>query len=744
MSQQVSMWGEVVGGIKPRDYQSEDERNSFRLWDAGTVGTMTRAFTGAGKTIMSCLKFHRWLERGSNHRCMVLSYETELVRQFSQEVSDVLGSGISMGIEMGSESIEPGFIPQVVVASRQSLMCHELATEEQRDALEERGVGNVRLLTKGEAKRCLRALDSGVDASDVLAGIDEFNASYRCNHKLGRVSRLYKFDWRDNWLVVMDEAHKYAMKLKTVGHIVEWFEQNPEHRRSGITATPKRTDNISIGTKLFPGISLDFPFTRAVAEGYAVPYVQKFIKVEGLDFREIKKTAGKSQEKFDNEIARLMKVEGQLAVLVDPLLDLVGDRSTLIFSPLVEIAQNVADYINARSLCQCPYCSTSRWYPNMRIGDGATCRNCNGMLEQKDVVRSGELAASLNGSIAEPVRREIYRRHKAGGIQFLSVCGLCREGYNDPNVSAVAVFRPTSREAASLAEQMKGRGSRPLSGLINGLDTIEERLEAIRTSDKPNCLIVDLVGITGLSDCASTIQIYAEGIADNIVARAEQIALEGGVEDPQAAIEQAVKEDADEKENQRLKREQAAENRRMQAEERARLDAEVTYSVHDIGPSTKDATSATDKQLKYIWVLGMKFTGWEPSREQAKRVISQLQDRTIPLSEVARTNRIGGEDWEPSKASYKSLTELMRTGWKGNTSTLRPCEVFDLIADGGRRGSSSGVGSTIRLIEDCTTEEQLDEVGRSVAALRRSGEVTTEDIDKIIAAGRMQRSRLRF
>jgi hypothetical protein len=38
-------------GIIPRDYQVEDHDSTFRLWDARTVGTLTRGFTGCGNCL---------------------------------------------------------------------------------------------------------------------------------------------------------------------------------------------------------------------------------------------------------------------------------------------------------------------------------------------------------------------------------------------------------------------------------------------------------------------------------------------------------------------------------------------------------------------------------------------------------------------------------------------------------------------------------------------------------------------
>ena len=327
--------------------------------------------------------------------------------------------------------------------------------------------------------------------------IEHLNNDYTRNKEFGRVSRLYKFDWQDNWLLICDEAHKYAMGLKQVGHIIEWFEQNPNHRRSGITATPKRSDGVSIGHKLFPGIALDFSYTRAVREGYAVPFLNKFVLVEGVDFAEFKSC--KKQDEIDEKFAEQVQTEEALARLCDPMLDLAEGRRTIIFSATVSMAQHTADYINARSRCLCQICQSLHWYPTLTIGDGAVCRECGATLDVEGVMKCGSSAHFMDGETPHVERQRILREYRSGDVQFLSVCGLCKEGFNDPPTSCVVVFRPVSKKASSLAEQMKGRGSRPLAGIIEGLATADERKQAIANSAKPDCLVVDLVGITGLA-----------------------------------------------------------------------------------------------------------------------------------------------------------------------------------------------------------------------------------------------------
>jgi superfamily II DNA or RNA helicase len=645
---------EPRAALVPRDYQVKDHDECFRLWDAGERGVLTRIFTGGGKTPVSCMKMRTWLDRGPDHHCLVISYERDLVGQFAQEIADFLG--IEPGIEMGEERVPEGEVPRVVVACRQSLLPVKLITADQARDLAEHGILDVNWLPRWRGERALAALANGADEDEVRAFLESLRGRYGADAPW---SRLHKFDWRKTWLTFFDEAHRHAHSLKSVGHIVDWFDRNPASRRSGLTATPKRGDGISIGHKMFPGVAIDYPLFHierpcAVKQGWAVPYVQKYIEVEGVDFKNLRRVKGDFDEA---ELELVLGEEATLAKLVQPLLDLVGDRRTLIFSPGVEMAKNVAAFINARVEAECPGCGARRWYPRRLVGDGARCA-CGGLIDPGGVTKPDEQARSINGTTPPLDRKKTYREHQAGYFQFLSVCGLCREGYNDPDVSCVAVFRPVSKKASSLAEQMKGRGCRPCRSVVpvlNELLTPEERVEAIAKSEKPNCLIVDLVGITGLADCALTLQIYADGLDDEVAALAEKILEEeakDGTADVEGAIEKAQEQVAAEREAEERRRREAAERR-------ARAQAEVRYTEHEVGlGSNVDPDRATTGQYKLIRLLGMDIKA-PISRRRAGRIIGQLKQR-LPAEEVARVNRVA--DWEPSGPTDNQLWCLGRLG----------------------------------------------------------------------------------
>jgi superfamily II DNA or RNA helicase len=667
--------------LVPRDYQTKACDESFRLWDEGAAGVLMRIFTGGGKTPLACMEISRWLGRGPDHHAMIVSYEKQLVSQFAQEVEDFLG--IRPGVEMGEEYVDPTCVPKVVVASRQTLLRAKEPTAEQVEAMRGFGIADPGAINQKLAQRLLKMLVRGVAVDEVREELARLNTLPLACGK--HWSRLHKFSWQWPWLVIYDEAHRHSHRLQSVGHIVDWFEKNPASKRGGLTATPKRGDGVSIGHKMFPAVAIDYPLYHAtkpcaLRSGWAVPYEQCYIEVEGVDFKNIAKVKG---DFCEEELEAVLGEEGTLAKLVQPLLDMVGDRRTLIFSPGVAMAANVARFINARSKVECPACRKTRWYPVKLLGDGAECP-CGQKLTAAGSSGPAEQAKSIHGGTPPGERQKVYESHQDGEFQFLSVCGLCREGYNDPDISCVAVFRPVSRAASSLAEQMKGRGCRPCRSIVHALNSMtdpEERVAAIAASPKPKCRIVDLVGISGLADCASTVQIYADGLPDEVVMRAEA-ALEAAAASSQTVDVQELVERlretfeeeqrlAEERRQKRAKAKSDAEDLRKKvaaarrdreeqdrAANRAQADAQVQYTTHEVGfgSAVKTKTGATDRQMKFIAALGMKILK-EISVSQARRIITMLRQRLDP-GHVAYKNRIQEGEWQetgPSEAQMKLL-----------------------------------------------------------------------------------------
>lgn len=511
--------GNAPAIIRPRDYQRQAIDNVARAFDDGNPGAILRLPTGCGKTLVGSWCAEEWLARGENYRVMVCAHERQLVRQFAAEIASVIGE--TPGIEMSNEYA--GRNSRVVVASRQTL--------------------------------------------------DRNNGE-----------RLARFDPAYNWLLMQDECHRWSWSLASCARIMEHFASNPTSRRLGLTATPERTDGNRL-QDMFPAIALDYRLYDpcggpcAVRDGWAVEYDQRLVTVEGVDWNNLREVAGD----FDpDQLEAILGEREQVLGLVKPMLDIVGDRRTIIFNATVNLAKVVAWCIE----------------------------------EQRP-----ESAQWLDGSTPDSERQYVYERHQRGDFQFLSVCGLCREGYNDPGISAVAVFRPT--KSRPLAEQMKGRGCRPLRGLVDGLPNAEARRAAIASSDKPNCLIVDLVGITGFADAATTVEIFADGKPDEVIQRAKEIMVaEAGSKSVNVAgaVARAEQELADE---QRERESRAAEAERLERErlerlardnearaQRSRLRGEVRYSQTTVGHNVYGTSADTPARTKGAYVLSFgKFRG---------------------------------------------------------------------------------------------------------------------------------------
>ena len=480
----------AIGGLIPRDYQHAAISNAFRLWDNGAAGVLVRQPTGTGKTIVGTMIADKWLKLDKDRRVLVLAHERQLIHQFADEIQDVLGS--YPGIEMADRKTRGA--PPITVASRQTLTSEK----------------------------------------------DGF-------------MRLLKFDpARYKWLVILDEAHRWAYKLPSCRPILQHFESNPHSRRLGLTATPERGDKTSL-SKVFPEVAADYRLfdidggPSAVADGWAVPYDQRFVLAEGVDFKNLRELKGTGD--FDPaELEAILGEESMLRKLVEPTLELVGDRRTISFSATTGMAKAVARCVNS-------------YRP--------------------------DTAVELDGHHGEWHRADVYRRHQAGAFQFLSVVGLCREGYNDPGIGAVAIFRPT--KSRPLAEQIKGRGCRPLRGCVNSTMSREERLAAIAASTKPNCMIVDLVGVTGMADCASTAHCLGSGLPDEVIERANANALnkKDQAVDIGDELRKARKELADEeRERRRVEREKKEADERAEAERRAKIKSEVQYTAIQVQQGT--------------------------------------------------------------------------------------------------------------------------------------------------------------
>lgn len=105
---------------------------------------------------------------------------------------------------------------------------------------------------------------------------------------------------------------------------------------------------------------------------------------------------------------------------------------------------------------------------------------------------AGIKAAHVDGTTPDTERRAIFSAFKAGRLQVIVNVGIITEGTDFPQMEAVQLAAPTKSLSKFL--QMVGRATRTLSGLIDKLETAEQRKAAIAGSAKPFGIVLDNAG----------------------------------------------------------------------------------------------------------------------------------------------------------------------------------------------------------------------------------------------------------
>lgn len=284
---------------------------------------------------------------------------------------------------------------------------------------------------------------------------------------VGSVQTMQNRDYSGQFqTVIVDEAHHaVSPSYQTV------LGQFPEAKVLGVTATPDRGDKKSLA-KYFDGIAYEYGLKQAVAEGYLSPIVAKTIPLE-IDMTECKVSIG------DFELGSIAEsLDPYLEQIADAIRTEAADRKTVVFCPLISIAQELASMIpgarevNGQSVDRA---ETLAWFD--QAGPGAVL--CNAML--------------------------------------------LTEGWDCPSCDCVVVLRPT--KIRSLYCQMVGRGTRLFPGKENLLILDFLWLTGRHNLCKPASLI---------SDNDSDIETVVRASKD------EEIDLFGAVSDAEEARRQAL------------------------------------------------------------------------------------------------------------------------------------------------------------------------------------------------------------
>lgn len=470
--------------LRLRDYQQRACDAVFREWD-GVNSTLVVSPTGTGKTVLMCGIVQRLFPR----RVMILAHREELIFQAQDKIRRY--TGIPAEIEMA-----------------------DLRTQEQQGGLFGR-------------------------STVVISSIQTQNAG---GDGLGRMG---KFDPGRFAALIIDEAHHAV--AASYRRVIDYYRTNLGLKIVGVTATPDRADEEALG-QIFDSVAFDYEILDAIHEGYLVPIRQRMIEVQGLDYSQIRTTAG---DLNGADLAKVMESEKNLHGIAWPTVEMAGSRRALVFATTVAHAERLAEIFQ----------------------------------------RHGRSANWICGKTPKDDRRRILQEFADGRTQFLVNVGCLTEGFDDPGVELVVIGRPT--KSRCLYAQMVGRGTRPLPGIIDSLDDTSARLDAIASSRKPAVEILDFAGNAGKHKLCTTADILGGNVSDEAQEKAAVKAREsdGKPVDMEHLLAEAEKE--------------IREKAEKEAARRARLLVQAKWNARNVDPF--DVFAITPRKAKG-WEQGRQLT----------------------------------------------------------------------------------------------------------------------------------------
>lgn len=455
---------------------------------------------------------------------------------------------------------------------------------------------------------------------------------------MSREKRQERFRPEDFGLLIIDEAHHAPSA--SYRRVIEYYLQNPQLRIVGVTATPQRHDEAAMGD-IFQTVAYEMSLFDAIQEGWLVNVEQKLVKVDGLDFSKCRTTAGdlnekdlelqmmggaiidKSGELTELQLEQIQRQEEMLHAVVSPTIAESQGRPTIVFAVTKAHAERLTEIF---------------------------CRH------------PGVTAEFVIDETPPEERKAIIGRFKGGATQILVGVGVFTEGF-DSRADLIVIARPTKSKA--LYQQMIGRGTRPLPGLVDRYDSAAERRESIANSAKPCMTVLDFVGASGQHSLVSAFDILGGNYTEDVIEAAKlRMAASGEtrvideilaeekqrIADEKAEAERQAEERrrkfAEDQEKRRQQEAERAERERKQRQEewarREKIRADARYRTEEVNPFAGQPIpeqvgvgmfrgGATDAQVKLLMKLGVEESkAASYSKGQAGAVIDGLRKQTGP------------------------------------------------------------------------------------------------------------------
>jgi superfamily II DNA or RNA helicase len=122
--------------------------------------------------------------------------------------------------------------------------------------------------------------------------------------------------------------------------------------------------------------------------------------------------------------------------------------------------------------------------------------------------RHGIVCSLVHSYQTDEEYRDELKAFVSGERELIINVGILTTGWDHPPVSEIFIAKPT--KALNKYTQMVGRGTRTLPGVIDGLETADQRKAAIAASDKQSFVIHDLTDSSRCHQLCSAIDVLSE------------------------------------------------------------------------------------------------------------------------------------------------------------------------------------------------------------------------------------------
>lgn len=436
----------------------------------------------------------------------------------------------------------------------------------------------------------------------------------------GEGRRMHRFNPDDFSLLIIDEAH-HAVADSYRG-VVDHYRQNPNLKLLGVTATPDRKDKLAMGM-MFADCPFRMDIRDGLDQGYLVPIVAQMIEVHGLDLSACKTTGG---DLNGADLRRCISADERILLgFAAAIVENASQRKTLVFCDSIDNAMTLTQMLNAH-------------------------RDYSANL--------------ITGKTPDDQRSELIRQFREGGYQYQVNVGIATEGYDVPDISCIALCRPTKSRA--LYTQMVGRGTRPVANGLYQATEADDRKAMILASNKPDLLLLDFVGNSGKHKLIHLGSILGGKFTAAEIALAEK------------RMQESKKPTNIDEELQKARTELARQPHKMKAKAHSKVTVVDLFDSYDVRVQPQSGMAprgdASDKQLKALENMGFDVPEGITKAEASVILNKAFKRRDMNLvfrPKVIKQLKRHGYDYE--NMSIQEANGIMGRLAANNWKPIRTC-----------------------------------------------------------------------